>query len=132
MSPGTKPDPPTDPELRKALGPSHVALEHFLAHNPDLRPEWKFYGAKLGWSLKLFRGKRNLCFISPRDGHWTLGFALGDRAVEAALDSDLPDHAKQQLRDARRYAEGRGLRLEIRSDPDLEPAQTLLDIKRDN
>ena len=130
MAPGTKPAPPTDPELRKTLGSSYIALQRFIARNEDLRPEWKFYGARLGWSLKLFRGKRNLCFISPHDRHWTLGFALGARAVDAALESDLPDPVKQQIRDSRQYAEGRGVRLTIRNTKDLPPAQSLLDIKR--
>jgi hypothetical protein len=130
MSNENKPAPPTCRDLRDTLGSSHSVLESFLSHNDDLRPEWKYYGAKHGWSLKLFHGKRNLCFISPHDGHWSIGFVLGDRAVDAVLRSDLPDPLKQQLRDARRYAEGRGLRLTIRSDPDLDPAQTLLDLKQ--
>lgn len=104
-------------------------LERFLARNRDLKPEWKYYGAKLGWNLKLFRGKRNLCFISPHEDHWTIAFALGARAVDSALNSDLPDSVKQEIRDARKYAEGRGVRITVREPQDLVAAETLLEIK---
>lgn len=124
------PREPTGAELRRLLGKSHAAFDAFLAKNADLRPEWKYYGAKLGWSLKLFEGRRNLCFLGPHEKFLNIAFVLGAKAVDAALESTLPDTVKQQVRDSPRYPEGRGVRLMVRSKKDLLPAQLLLEIKR--
>lgn len=124
------PSPPTDAELRAMLGESFDVLQEFTRRNTELRPEWKYYGAKYGWSLKLFLKKRNLCFISPHPGFFTVAFALGARAVERALASNLPESVKRQITEARPYAEGRGVRIDAGTTQDLGPAQLLLEIKK--
>ena len=124
------PPEPTQAELRSMMGKSYAALEAFLEMNADLRPEWKYYGAKLGWSLKLFRGKRNICFLSPHENSLTVAFVLGAKAVETALKSKLSDTVKKQIREAPQHPEGRGVRFIIKFKKDLAPAQMLLEIKR--
>ena len=94
------PPEPTEAELRIMMGKSYTALEAFLETNADLRPEWKYYGAKLGWSLKLFQGKRNICFLGPQENYLAVGFVLGAKAVETALKSKLPDAVKKQVRES--------------------------------
>jgi hypothetical protein len=91
--------------------------------------EWKYYGKTIGWTLKLLRGKRNLLFLTASKGSFTVSFVLGDRAVAAAQRSNLPVHLVQQLVDAKRYVEGRGIRIEVKSRRALENAKTLLEVK---
>jgi len=124
------PPEPTEAELRSLMGESYAALEAFLEKNADLRPEWKYYGAKLGWSLKLFQSKRNICFLGPHENYLGVAFVLGAKAVEAALKSKLPDAVKKQVRESPQYAEGRGVRFVIKLKKDLAPAQMLLEIKK--
>jgi len=128
--PPVTPVPPSQAELRQMLGESFAAFESFLTQNGDLRPEWKHYGAKLGWNLKLFHKKRNLCFIAPHDSHWVIGFALGAKAVDMALSSALAHSIKQEVREAKTYGEGRGVRITVKARDDLVPAQILLEIKK--
>lgn len=130
MANRTAPPEPTDADLRESLAKSYTALETLLQRNHQFRPEWKYYGAKLGWSLKLFDGKRNLCFIAPQENHFIVAFVLGARGVEQALASQLPERLKQEIRTARTYAEGRGIRVTVRTTRDLAPVQQLLEIKR--
>lgn len=122
--------PPSDAELRALLGARFAAYEALLRANADLRPEWKYYGPKSGWTLKLFDRRRNLCFIMPREGELGVAFLLGEAAVRRALDSDLPEPLKQEIRDARQYVEGRPVRLTVRGKADLQRVATLLAIKR--
>lgn len=124
------PPEPTQAELRSVMGKSYAALEAFLEMNADLRPEWKYYGAKLGWSLKLFQGKRNICFLSPHENYLSVAFVLGAKAVETALKSKLPDAIKKQVRESPQYPEGRGVRFVIKLKKDLAPARMLLEIKK--
>lgn len=109
--------PPENAAVDEALGPSAAAWAALRAgltaeHGPPTF-EWKHYGARSGWTLKTLRGKRNLFFFSPLAGRFRLGFVFGDAAVSAVEASDLPDALKAELAAARKYAEGRGLRLVI-------------------
>ena len=124
---------PDDKSLGAALGPAfriwtdlRSAIDR--AHGP-VTPQWKHYGAKSGWTLKLLRGKRNLFFMAPGKGRFTVAFVFGDRAVDAVAASDLPRSLIAELRGARRYAEGRGLRLEVSTRTQAARVLTLVDIK---
>ena len=130
MSRKILPPEPTAVELRSLMGKSYGALERFLEMNGDLRPEWKYYGVKLGWSLKLFQGKRNICFLGPHENYLSVAFVLGAKAVETALKSNLPDAVKNQVRESPQYPEGRCIRFVIKLKKDLAPAQMLLEIKK--
>ena len=51
-------------------------------------------------------------------------FALGEKAVRAAHEGGLPAPVLEIIAQAKKYAEGRGVRLEVRS------AQDVLDVER--
>jgi len=127
---------PDDRALKAALGPAFnlwtgIRTSIDAAHGP-LTPEWKHYGAKSGWTLKLLRGKRNLFFMFPGKGFFTVAFLFGDRAVDAVGASDLPKSLIEELKGARRYAEGRGLRLDVRNKSAAGRVLKLVDIKMHN
>jgi hypothetical protein len=127
---------PDDSQLADALGPTaglwQELREHLESEYGPLLEEWKIYSEKSGWMKKVLRKKRNLFFFTPLDGRFRLGFVFGDRAVAAVEASELDDEIKQELRDARKYAEGRGLVLEVRTLEDIEPVKTLVAIKVKN
>lgn len=129
MATKTQPPEPTAKDVKQLLGTSYVLFEKLLADHPDLRPEWKYYGQKYGWSLKLFEKKRNLCFIAARDG-LHVAFMFGDRQYEQVMKSQVPAGVKQQLAEAKRYMEGRGVNLLIEKSEDLETVEQLLALKR--
>lgn len=122
---------PTSGDVESLLGTRREWLQELIASGEKpLVVQWKYYGAKIGWTLKLFERSRNLCFITVGKGRFWVAFVFGDRAVEAIQASALPAAVISEIRDARRYAEGRGIRLEISSRRVLGHAMTLLDIKR--
>ena len=45
---------------------------------------------------------------------FAVGFVLGEKAFSAARDSDLPASVLELIENAKKYPEGRGLRLEVR------------------
>lgn len=130
MARRSQPHPPTEAGLRSLLGPTFMAYRALLDAHRDLRPEWKWYGQKNGWSLKLLDGKRNLCFLHPSEGYLSVAFIFGHDAVERALASDLPAGVRQAVIDAPTYPEGRAVRLEVRTEADLGPVHTLIEAKR--
>ncbi|MHB1312040.1 MAG: DUF3788 family protein [Gemmatimonadaceae bacterium] len=122
---------PARRELDEVLGARAEYWHELTAHvAPPPTEAWKYYGKKYGWTLKLLVKKRNLCFLTARDGWFVVGFVFGDRAVPAVVASALPRALVQELVDARKYAEGRGIRIEVKSRRALEHALILLDIKQ--
>mgnify|MGYP003575061250 CR=1 FL=1 len=106
------------------------AIKTFISDNyGGLTTVWKFYGIKAGWILKLLSKKRNVLFIVPGEKFFEVVFTLGDKAVEEALAAQLSDGIKKNLKETTKYAEGRSIRIEVRSKNDLENIIKLIGIK---
>jgi signal transduction histidine kinase len=52
--------------------------------------------------------------------------------VSAVQSSDLPQAIKEELKNARKYTEGRGLRIDVKSAKDVKNIQKLVQIKVKN
>lgn len=124
---------PDEAMLTIALGETKTYLDQICSfietETGHLAREWKHYGQKSGWTLKLFSKKRNLLFVLPGDGVFTLAFVFGARAVDAILKSELPDTIKSELINAQKYAEGRGIRFLIKDKSEIENVLKLIRIK---
>jgi Protein of unknown function (DUF3788) len=124
---------PDDQMLAKALDkadPLWRQIEESLeAEYGDLAEEWEFYGQKSGWILKTLRKKRNLFFFIPLEGSFRLSFVFGDKAVAAVERSDLPKEVVTSLKNARKYAEGRGLQIDVKRPADVDHIRKLVEIK---
>lgn len=127
---------PDGRRLAQVLGESAIwwaaIKNHIMQKHGDITEEWKFYNTKSGWTLKVFLKKRNLFFFTPLLGFFRLAFVFGDKAVAAVERSDLPEMIKNELTHARKYAEGRGIRVEVSSLKDVAHVKKLIDIKVSN
>ena len=65
----------------------------------------------------------------PCKGYFMISFALGEKAVKAAHESDLPVSVLKVIDNARKYAEGRGVRLQVRSVEDVRNVEKIATIK---
>ena len=124
---------PENEPLFKALGKTAKLwkklrndLENELG---ELIEDWKYYGQKSGWTLKLLRKKRNLFFMIPQKGFFRITLIFGDKAVSEVEKSDVPEDIKEELRAARKYAEGRGIGIDVQSSEDVETINKLVNIK---
>jgi hypothetical protein len=124
---------PDDSMLTQVLGRSKGLWDTILAHlaeqYPGVQNEWNFPGAKYGWSLRPKHKKRTILYLTPQKEFFLVSFVLGERAVAAAEESSLPAPILETLRNAKRYAEGRGIRLEVRQRDDIEIVKKLIEIK---
>ena len=107
-------------------------ITHLDAEYGEIRREWKHYSQKSGWVVKVVQKKRTLFYLIPHDGYFDLAFVFGDKAVAAAEQSTLPKKMLAELRDARRYVEGRGLSVPVKSSRALKSIKTLVAIKLAN
>ena len=128
-----KPKKPTTAELTAALGPAKALWDQLLAGLADelnlTVQEWNSYSRKAGWSLRLKHKDRNILYLSPCEGCFFVSFALGDKAVQAARQSGLPQSVIKIINEAKRYAEGTGVRLEIKEAKDIGTITRLAGIK---
>ncbi len=94
--------------------------------------EWKFYGKKYGWQLKTLLKKRNLFFLIPSESYFRIIFIFGDKAVEEIKKSKISEELKNIVVNAKKYAEGRGLSIDIKGKNYISDIKTLLEIKVNN
>ncbi|MCK5573146.1 MAG: DUF3788 family protein [Bacteroidetes bacterium] len=73
-----------------------------------------------------------MLYLTPWEGYFFVGFVLGDKAVRAAHESTLPHSILTVIDAAKKYAEGRGVRLEVRNKKDFENVKKLCVIKMAN
>jgi len=124
---------PSAKELAAALGSTKPLWDQLLDQlATDLgvnRQEWNSYSPKAGWSLKVKRGDRTILYMGPCSGSFRVAFVLGDQAVKAALQSDLPQSMRRIIKEARRYAEGTAVRIETVTAKDLSTICKLAALK---
>jgi hypothetical protein len=122
--------------IKQALGEAYPVWDYFLTQlNNDykfLHEEWKFYGSKYGWGMKMLMKKRNLFFFSVCNNFFIITFVFGDRGVMAVEKSDLPSFLINELVNAAKYAEGRGLKILVRNKDDIHNIIKLVKIKVEN
>jgi len=127
---------PNDNELASALGPTLDLWKGLVA---DLQRDqkidiaaWHSPSPKYGWSLRLSLKKRNIVYLGPRQGFFIAAFALGDKAVAAARNIELPPPIQKLIAEAKRYAEGTAVRIEVRTPEDAVIVKELARIKIQN
>lgn len=127
---------PRDPKLTEILGASRDLWDKLETQmKTEFHPlsvSWGYSGKKWGWSLRLKQKARTVLYMTPRSGHFVVGFALGQRAVDAAHESDLPQSTLDMIDASQKYAEGRAVRFEVRTAEDLRSAARIATIKMAN
>jgi len=131
-----KSGPPRSKELKETLGRSSALwdqlADHLAVEYQPLTEKWVMYSEKWGWSLQLKRKKRTILYMTPCKKNFLVGFVLGEKAVKAAHESDLPHPVLAMIDSAPKYSEGRGLRIEVRTKKELETTKKLAAIKMAN
>ena len=128
--------PPQSRQLAATLGSAFVFWNELKAmietRFGPVSFEWGFSSKTTGWGLRVKSEKRTILYLTPCEGYFLASFALGEKAVKAANLSDLPATVLKIIESAKKYAEGRGVRLEVRSARDVRNVEKLAVIKLAN
>jgi hypothetical protein len=131
-----KQHPPQEDDLATTLGKSYAHWQELrrlvAAHFPPLTEEWGFASKSTGWGLRLKQPKRTVLYMTPCAGHFLASFALGEKAVRAAHEAALPAAILAVIDTAPKYAEGRGVRIPVRSAREVRQIEKLALIKMAN
>jgi len=127
---------PMDEDLKITLGKTYESwqdIKNFVAAEyPGTIAEWNYPGEKYGWSFRIKDKKRAVLLLLPRDGYFKVAMVFGQKATDIILNSGISEGIKEELRSARVYAEGRGIRIEINNDSFLKDIYELIKIKQKN
>lgn len=127
---------PTAAELASALGTTAGLWQNLLdwlatEHGAGAK-EWKSISPKYGWSLRVKLKKRTIVYMGPCNGCFRVALVLGNKAVEAARRSNLPEGVMEAIDHATHYAEGTGVALFLKRAGDLAAVKQLVPIKLAN
>lgn len=127
---------PTKKDLKQALGATFVIWESLAEFTKESYPNyiesWHFSGDKYGWSFRISDKKRVLIYLLPRDGYFKAAFNFGQKATDEILKSEIDENIKSELKAAKVYAEGRGIRIDVKDNTDYDDLKKLIAIKISN
>ena len=127
---------PTKRDLDKALGKTASLWKEIKTYvytqYPAAIEQWNFPGNKYGWSVRIKDSRRAILYLLPRNNFFKVAFVFGQKATEIILKSEVSDKIKDELKSAKVYAEGRGIRIEVKNKTGLKDIQFLIDVKLKN
>lgn len=127
---------PSDKDLLEKLGTTFdlwKQIQNFvLIKYPKGIPEWNYPGEKYGWSFRIKDKKRAIIYFLPRDKYFKVAFVFGQKATDYVLSSNISADIKIALEKATKYAEGRGIRIDVNDETIISDVKNLVTIKLDN
>jgi hypothetical protein len=124
---------PTKQDLHSAIATTYSIWEqlrnYVLVKYPKATEEWNYPGVKYGWSFRMKDKKRAIVYFLPRDKFFMVALVFGAKATQEALNSNISGEIKSVIEAAPVYAEGRGFRVNVKNETNLEDIKKLIDIK---
>jgi hypothetical protein len=124
---------PNEMELKKAIGDTFTFWTEIsdlvMMKYPKAKTEWSYPGKKYGWSFRLKDKKRVIVYLLPRSGFFKVAFVFGQKAFEMIMSIQISESIKTELSTARVYAEGRGIRIDVKGSANIKDIKKLVEIK---
>lgn len=73
-----------------------------------------------------------MIYFLPREGYYKVAFVFGQKEFNQIMESDISKEIKTELENARVYAEGKGIRIDVKNESIIEDIKKLVEIKLSN
>lgn len=127
---------PNDEELKNFIRKTFKFWEEIRLYTLNKKSktieEWNYPGVKYGWSFRIKDSKRAIIYFLPRNNYFKVAFVFGFKAFEEINKSNISEDIKNELKLAKVYAEGRGIRIDVKDNTNLNDIFKLIDIKINN
>ena len=124
---------PDDIDVQVELGEAYTfwkeIMDFVIMKYPKAAMEWSYSGSKYGWSFRLKDKKRVIIYLLPREKYFKVALVFGQKVYDLILDSPISESIKTELAVARVYAEGRGIRIDVKDRVVLTDIKKLVEIK---
>ena len=125
---------PDNADLKESLGDTYqlwqLIKDYVISKYPQGFEVWNC--SKYGWSVRIKDKKRAIIYLLPREKFFKVAFVFGQKATDSIMKSKIANSVKSELDSARVYAEGRGIRIEIKDKMIIRDIKELIDIKLAN
>lgn len=124
---------PTQVELKNGLSNTFdlwMSLAEWAKKtSPNSSEEWHIASEKFGWSFRIKDKKRVLIYLLPRDRYFKIGFVFGQKATDKIFATEIHQSIIDELKIAKVYAEGRGIRIDVKDELLIDDLKQLIEIK---
>ena len=124
---------PVNDDLITPLGETYnlwMTLRDYVYEKyPDGKEDWNYPGKNYGWSFRIKDKKRAIMYFLPRERYFKVAFVFGGKATDYIMDSDISEDIKTDLQNAKVYAEGRGVSINVEDDSNIADIKELVEIK---
>ena len=124
---------PTESDLKDSLAETYSLWaelrDKIIATYSPMKETWHFSGKSTGWGMRLVQKDRVIVYMTPCRGYFLFSIVLGEKAVARARTLKLPAAVMKPIDSARKYAEGYGIRFEIRKAADVNGIASLVRLK---
>ena len=131
-----KAETPTNKDLGKNIGSTYslwLEIQKYVYQQyPNGKEDWNFPGKNYGWSFRIKDKKRAIIYFLPRENYFKVAFVFGQKALDQILETNIADSIKNDLLSAKKYAEGRGVRIDVKNKNVIPDIQKLIEIKLAN
>lgn len=117
---------PDEASIKAALGEKFPWYLASLEAAAGFEQDWKYYGAKYGWKLKVWDGSKALFELTVAKGYFRLSMAVRETEVEALRADASTAHGLSELLDPEKSRNGWGIRLTINETAKFEKARALI------
>lgn len=124
---------PTDKDLAEKLAATYDLWKRLhdlvLSKYPKGIADWNFPGKKYGWSFRIKDNRRALIYFLPRDQFFKVAFVFGDKTINDIMKTGISDKIKEELNQAKKYAEGRVIQIDIKDHSIFPGIEQLIELK---
>jgi hypothetical protein len=117
---------PEEGSIGAALGDKFPWYRGCLEAAAGFEQDWKYYGAKYGWKLKVWDGSKALFELTVAKGYFRLSMAVREAEVEALRADAAAAPALAELLDSGKSKDGWGIRLTVNEAAKYEKATALI------
>src|SRR5476649_599033 len=122
---------PDNNDLIASLGDTYqlwqLIKDYVISKYPKGFEQWNC--SKYGWSFRIKDKKRAIIYLLPRDKFFKVALVFGQKAIDLIMKSNIANSIKSELDAAKVYAEGRGIRIDIKDKMVIGDIKELIDIK---
>lgn len=127
---------PTIEDLDGKIGKTYslwMQIREFVYQKyPNGVEDWNYPGKKYGWSFRIKDKKRAILYFLPRENYFKVAFVFGQKALDQILETTISESIKNDLLSAKKYAEGRGVSIDVKNDSVIPDIQKLVETKLAN
>jgi hypothetical protein len=106
---------PDGTAIASSLGGARVWYEEILAASVGFKQDWRHYGRKYGWKLKIHDGSKALLELTVGAGAFRVGLAVRERELAALREDPATAPVLAAFLESKAAKEGWGIRIEVDS-----------------